>query len=60
MYSDKIERMKLGRSAKDYNNWYTEKRRKFNDRLQKGVTARNWTLVLYKEASSLVELCMAG
>lgn len=53
-YSDKMEKMKVGRSTRDYEKWYAEERKKFKDRQQKGITARNWTLALYKEVRVIV------
>ncbi|KAF9487622.1 hypothetical protein BDN71DRAFT_1436708 [Pleurotus eryngii] len=55
-YSDKLETMKLGRSNRDYEKWYAGERKKFKDRQQKGITARNWTLALYKEFGTAVLL----
>ncbi|KDQ22524.1 hypothetical protein PLEOSDRAFT_1087141 [Pleurotus ostreatus PC15] len=55
-YSDRVDKMRLGISTRDFDMWFAGERRKFKDRQQDIITARNWTLALYKEFGSAVLL----
>ncbi|KAF4570218.1 hypothetical protein EYR36_010025 [Pleurotus pulmonarius] len=55
-YSGKVDGMKIGRSTRDFAAWYARERKNFKDRHQGIITARNWTLALYKEFGSAVLL----
>lgn len=53
-YAGKVDKMKLGRSTRDFRIWYEEEKRSFKNSQQDIITARNWTLALYKEVSAAV------
>ncbi|KAF7437607.1 hypothetical protein PC9H_004449 [Pleurotus ostreatus] len=55
-YSDRVDKMRLGISTRDFDMWFAGERRKFKDRQQDIITARNWTLALYNEFGSAVLL----
>ncbi len=45
----RIAHMKAFSSAADFKEWLDGDRKKFKDRQGKAITARNWTLRLYKK-----------
>ncbi|KAF4565282.1 hypothetical protein EYR40_008294 [Pleurotus pulmonarius] len=55
-YKQRIAHMKAFSSAADFKRWLDSERKKFKDRQGKAITARNWTLRLYKKFGSIVLL----